>query len=65
MEVLRLGPESNIQKELDKAEKGTRVLLAPGIYRQKIEINVPDLVIEGSGREETVFINGDYAKKKD
>ncbi|MCR5823401.1 MAG: pectin esterase [Lachnospiraceae bacterium] len=65
MLCVELGPDDDLQKEFDGLEPGMRVTLKPGVYRQKIEINTPNLTVIGSGAEETRIVYGDYAKKPD
>lgn len=63
MSIIELTPNDDLQAEFDKAVPGTRFHLAPGTYRQKIEINTPGLFIKGSGAENTKIVYGDYANK--
>lgn len=57
--------EAPLQDILDAVPAGTRVHLAPGIYRQKLMIRTPGLSLIGAGRDETVLIYDDYARKLD
>ncbi len=63
MKYLELSEKDDLQCFFDNAEPGTEIFLKPGIYRQKIEINTPGLVIRGSGADKTKILWGDYAKK--
>ncbi len=63
MNFTELNPNNDLQKIFDTAAPGTHFLLAPGVYRQKIEINTPGLFIKGSGADRTKIVYGDYAKK--
>ncbi len=58
-------PDDRLQKVFDRAEPGDTLLFAPGIYRQKAMITTPQLTLIGSGRDRTVFIWDDYARKAD
>ncbi len=63
-EVL-VSPADPLQDILDMLPAGTRVRLAPGVYRQKLLIRTPGLRLVGAGAEQTVLVYGDYAKKLD
>ncbi len=41
----------------------TRIVLPEGIFREKLEIDTPDIEITGAGSGKTIIVNGDYAKK--
>ena len=58
-------PNDDLQQLLNNVEPYSTVKLAEGVYRQKLEIDVPNLTIEGEGAETTVIEYGDYAKKLD
>ena len=60
-----VSPADPLQDILDMSPPGTRVMLAPGVYRRKLLIRTPGLRLVGAGSERTVLINGDYAKKLD
>ncbi len=65
MEIIYITPKDSLQKALQNARPGTRISLAKGIYREKIEISVPDIELVGAGAEDTVIIYNDFAKKLD
>lgn len=65
MKTVKVTPQDKLSEILLRAEPHTRILLSEGIYREKIEINVPDLELVGAGAEKTVLIWDDYAKKPD
>ncbi len=65
MTVINITPDDKLSEALKKAVPGTQIILAPGIYREKIEITVPDIELKGSSAEETVIVWDDYAKKPD
>lgn len=58
-------PNDNLQALLNVVEPRSTIKLAKGVYRQKLEIDVPYLTIEGEGAEDTVIELDDYAKKLD
>ncbi len=61
--IIRVTPGDDLQAVFDTAPAGATVLLAPGIYRQKLMLSTPDLTLVGSGAEETVIVWDDHAKK--
>lgn len=65
METIYVTPDGSLQKALQKAQPGTRISLAKGTYREKIEISVPDIELVGAGAEDTIIIYNDFAKKLD
>ncbi|MDE7303857.1 MAG: pectin esterase [Oscillospiraceae bacterium] len=65
MTTVKATPQDKLSEILLSAEPHTRILLSEGIYREKIEINVPDLELVGAGAEKTVIVWDDYAKKLD
>ena len=65
MNTVNAYPGENLEKLINSAAPGTRIVLAPGTYREKIEIRVPDIEIAGSSPADTRIVWGDYAKKLD
>ncbi len=65
MNVVKLSSDMSISKAIRSAERGTRFILAPGTYREKIEITVPDIEIVGDIAGETKIVWDDYATKPD
>lgn len=65
MTELHITPEDKLSQILNTARPGTRIFLAKGVYREKIEITVPDIELVGESAEETVIVYDDYAKKID
>lgn len=65
METVNITTTDSLAELVRTAAPGTRLLLAPGIYRCKLEITVPGLEICGSSAENTVIVWDDYAKKLD
>lgn len=62
---ITVSPADDLDSVLRSVEPGTSILLKNGVYRQKIEITVPDTELVGESAEETVIVYGDYAKKPD
>jgi pectinesterase len=62
LKTIILNPEDDISLVL-KSHQGQfiKILLNPGVYHQKLEIDINDLVIEGIGNGETIITNSDYA----
>ncbi len=62
-----LSPQDNLAQTVKQVGPFTRILLQPGVYRCKTEIDVKGLTIEGEpGREkDTEIVWDDYAKKLD
>ena len=58
-----VSPECPLQEVLDALPAGASVRLAPGIYRQKLQIRTPGLRLTGAGAGETVLLWDDYARK--
>ena len=65
MDIINAAPGGSLTELLRNAAPGTRVVLAPGTYREKLEITVPDIEIVGHQAEDTRIVWGDYALKKD
>ena len=65
MTTVSITPADKLSEVLKTAAPHTRIVLAPGIYREKIEISVPDIEIVGHTAEDTKIIWDDYAKKLD
>lgn len=65
MTEIHITPEDKLSKILKTVRPETRIILAKGVYREKIEITVPDIELVGESAEETAIIFDDYAKKID
>lgn len=65
MTTVKAAPRGRLSDILSKAQPNTRILLSEGTYREKIEINVPNIEIIGAGADKTVIVWDDYAKKLD
>ena len=65
MKQITVRPEDDLQSILDKAAPGTTIHFTPGVYRQKLMLTTPGLILEGEGADQCVLIWDDYAKKLD
>ena len=65
MKEIRVSPEEDIQRVFDTAEPGSVIRFAPGEYRQKLCLRTPGLTLLGEGRDNTVLVWDDYARKLD
>ena len=65
MTTVNATPKDSLSEILKNAPPHSQIILAPGIYREKIEISVPDVEIVGHTAEDTVIVWDDYAKKPD
>lgn len=63
MKEIRISPNSTLAEVLKTVQPDTRIVLPEGVFREKLEISVPDLEIVGAGLGKTIIVNGDYAKK--
>ncbi|MFC8370670.1 MULTISPECIES: nitrous oxide reductase family maturation protein NosD [unclassified Streptomyces] len=61
--VHRVQPGQSIQKAVDAAKPGDTVLLAPGTYRQSVDIKKPDVTLRGHGAGRTVLVPAEEAGK--
>ena len=62
LETIILNPKDNISSIL-KLYSGNalKLLLNPGVYNQKLEINIDNLIIEGIGDGKVIITHSDYA----
>lgn len=65
MTTVKITPREKLSEVLTEIKPNTCVLLSEGTYREKIEINVPNIEIIGADADKTVIIWDDYAKKLD
>lgn len=65
MENIHVSPGDKLSEVLKYASENTRIVLEKGVYREKLEIRVSDVEIVGAGKDATVIIYDDYAKKTD
>lgn len=60
-----VSPRDDLTEVLKTVKPHTEILLEKGVYRSKIEINIPNISLKGAGAEDTIIIYDDYAKKLD
>lgn len=65
MNTVKVTPQDKLGEILSGVKPHTQILLSEGIYREKLEINVPDIELVGAGAEKTVIVWDDFAKKLD
>lgn len=63
--IYNASPDVDLQSFLDSLPENAVVHLAPGIYRQKIEIRTPGLTLIGADEQKTILVYDDYAQKLD
>lgn len=63
MKEIRIASGEKLTDALRTVTPNTRIVLPEGVFREKLEITVPDIEIVGAGSDKTVIVNGDYAKK--
>lgn len=63
-ETIYVTPDDKLQRIFDNAPEGASIVLSPGIYRQKAVIRRDGLTITGQGREKTILVFDDYARKR-
>ncbi|MER6622123.1 right-handed parallel beta-helix repeat-containing protein [Streptomyces sp. NPDC000931] len=61
--VHRVQPGQSIQEAVDAAKPGDTVLLAPGTYRQSVDIKTSDITLRGHGAGRTVLVPAGEAGK--
>ncbi|MGN0655258.1 MAG: pectinesterase family protein [Ruminiclostridium sp.] len=55
------GDFRTISDAVSVAVPGDRIFVKPGEYNERVEIRVPDIVIEGEAPETTILVSGFYA----
>lgn len=65
MTTVKVTPREKLSEILLNVKPHTRIILSEGTYREKIEINVPNIEIIGESTDKTVIVWNDYAKKLD
>lgn len=65
MTTIKVIPQEKLSEILLHVKPNTRIILSEGTYREKIEINVPNIEIIGESADKTVIVWDDYAKKLD
>ncbi len=63
-ETIYVTPDDKLQRVFDSAPEGAAIVLSPGIYRQKAIIRRNHLTLLGQGREKTILVFDDYARKR-
>jgi len=63
--TVNVTPAESLAGVLRTVEPGTHIMLAPGTYREKIEIYVPGIEIAGDPAQDTRIVWDDHAKKLD
>ena len=61
MKEIILSPTESLADALAKVRPHTRLVLAPRVYREKVEICTPDIELAGSA-DRTRIVYGDYAR---
>ena len=65
MTTVNVTPRDSLSEVLNNVQPHSRIILAPGVYREKIEISVSDIELIGHTAEDTAIVWDDYAKKLD
>ena len=65
MTTISITPKDNLSEVLKTVSPRSRIILAPGTYREKLEIYVNDIELVGHTAEDTIIVWDDYAKKPD
>lgn len=63
MKEITVASAAELEKTIRSAEPHTRINLAEGVYRLKLDIGVPYLELAGAGADKTIIVYDDYAKK--
>lgn len=56
-------PADDLQRVFDNAQENARIVMAPGLYRQKTMIRTPGIELVGAGSGKTVIAFDDHANK--
>lgn len=65
MSIIRANCTDNLQLLLDNLKPFDTLVLPQGEFRQKLEVNTPNVTIIGEGADKTAIVYGDYAKMLD
>lgn len=63
MQEIYVTDQSDLQIVFDTAPENSIIRFAPGIYRQKTMLRTKGLTLIGAGREDTILVFDDHAKK--
>ena len=61
----RINLQENLQDVVDVAPPGTLIRLPAGVFRQKLVVRTPGITLAGEGRDETVIVYDDHARRMD
>lgn len=59
------GEFTSISEAVSAAVSGERIFVKAGVYNERVELRVPDIVIEGESPESTILTSAYYARMKD
>lgn len=65
MSTILANCNDNLQLQLNHLKPRDTLVLPQGVFRQKLEVTVPDVTIVGAGADKTILVYGDYAKMTD
>lgn len=65
MSIFHANCDDNLQLLLNNLKPHDTLILPQGVFRQKLEITVEDVTVEGAGADKTTIVYGDYAKMLD
>ena len=57
-DVIKVHPGESIQAAIDQASPGDKIKLAPGTYRESVQIKTDAITLRGAGADETVIKPG-------
>ena len=58
------GDFATISEAVLATKSGDKIYAKPGVYNERVEIRVPDILIEGESPENTIIVSGYYARMK-
>lgn len=65
MTTVKVTPKDKLSEIFRQIKPNTQIILSEGVYREKLELNVPSVKLIGAGPGKTVIVWDDYAKKLD